>query len=110
MNCTPGGALLDRRAEDVLSHCVICYWQNTDISCTMHNSTLSTFVQVIRLLVGYTGALFAFYSLVPSVLNWSGAAILNLSLLSSNLWAALARSIFLGRRQSCTPGSYCPIL
>ena len=72
---------------------------NTDVSCTMHNSTLSTFVQVIRLLSGYTGALFAFYSLVPSVLNWSGAAILNLSLLSSNLWAALARSIFLGQRQ-----------
>ncbi|BDA51211.1 Solute carrier family 35 member F1 [Coccomyxa sp. Obi] len=52
--------------------------------------------EVIGLLAGYTGALFAFYSLVPSVLNWSGAAILNLSLLSSNLWAALARSIFLG--------------
>jgi solute carrier family 35 protein F1/2 len=47
-------------------------------------------------LAGYTGALFAFYSLVPSVLNWSGAAVLNLSLLSSNLWAALARNIFLG--------------
>lgn len=52
--------------------------------------------QVVGLLAGYTGALFAFYSLVPSVLNWSGAAVLNLSLLSSNLWAALARKIFLG--------------
>ena len=53
-------------------------------------------MQVIGLLAGYTGALFAFYSLVPHVLNWSGAAILNLSLLSSNLWAALARNFLLG--------------
>ncbi len=58
--------------------------------------TLDGNLQVIGLLAGYTGALFAFYSLVPSVLNWSGAAILNLSLLSSNLWAALARSVLLG--------------
>jgi hypothetical protein len=54
---------------------------------------------VVGLLAGYTLALFAFYSLVPSVLKWSGAVVLNLSLLSSNLWAALARTIFLGESQ-----------
>lgn len=54
-------------------------------------------VQVAALLAAYTLAMFAFYSLVPLVLRWSGAAILNLSLLSSNLWAALARALILGQ-------------
>ena len=54
-------------------------------------------VQVAALLAAYTLAMFACYSLVPFVLRWSGAAVLNLSLLSSNLWAALARALLLGR-------------
>ena len=48
------------------------------------------------LLGGYTGALFAFYSLVPAALRWGGAAALNLSLLTANLWAGAARALFLG--------------
>ena len=48
------------------------------------------------LLAAYTLAMFACYSMVPFVLQWSGAAVLNLSLLSSNLWAALARALLLG--------------
>lgn len=54
-------------------------------------------LQVAALLAAYTLAMFACYSMVPFVLQWSGAAVLNLSLLSSNLWAALARSLLLGR-------------
>ena len=56
--------------------------------------------QVAALLAAYTLAMFAFYSLVPLVLRWSGAAVLNLSLLSSNLWAALARALLLGQGSS----------
>jgi solute carrier family 35 protein F1/2 len=41
--------------------------------------------------VGYGLALFTFYSCVPKVLTGGGAALLNLSLLASDLWAALAR-------------------
>jgi hypothetical protein len=52
--------------------------------------------QVGYLVTGYSVALFGFYSLVPAVLRWSGAGVLNLSLLSANLWAALARAAFLG--------------
>jgi solute carrier family 35 protein F1/2 len=37
------------------------------------------------------GALFSFYLLVPSVLIQGGAAVLNVSLLTSDLWAAGAR-------------------
>ena len=46
--------------------------------------------------LGYGLALFAFYSLVPRVLTGGGAALLNLSLLASDLWAALARLLFFG--------------
>ncbi len=55
-------------------------------------------LQVAALLAAYTLAMFACYSMVPFVLQWSGAAVLNLSLLSSNLWAALARALLLGRQ------------
>lgn len=53
-------------------------------------------LQVIGLMAGFTAMLFTFYSLVPCVLNWGGSAVLNLSLLSSNFWAALARTFLLG--------------
>jgi len=46
--------------------------------------------------IAYGFSMFAFYSLVPFELQWGGAAILNLSLLSSDLWSALARLIFFG--------------
>ena len=44
--------------------------------------------------LGYGLALFTLYSLVPRVLTGGGAALLNLSLLASDLWAALARLLF----------------
>ncbi|GFH16251.1 uncharacterized protein HaLaN_12634 [Haematococcus lacustris] len=42
-------------------------------------------------LVGFAAALFCFYVLVPLVLKWGGSTVLNLSLLTSDLWAAGAR-------------------
>jgi drug/metabolite transporter (DMT)-like permease len=44
----------------------------------------------------FAGALFAFYSLVPFVLMWGGATVLNLSLLTSDFWAAGARMVWFG--------------
>ncbi|KAL4529890.1 hypothetical protein Ndes2526A_g04635 [Nannochloris sp. 'desiccata'] len=46
--------------------------------------------------IAFGFSMFAFYSLVPFELQWGGAAILNLSLLSSDLWSAVARLIFFG--------------
>lgn len=46
--------------------------------------------------LGFGASLFCFYSLVPFELQWGGAAILNLSLLSSDLWTACARFAFFG--------------
>jgi len=53
-------------------------------------------LQVALAFLGFNAALFAFSSLVPYVLIWDGAALLNISLLSSDLWAALARIAFFG--------------
>ncbi len=47
-------------------------------------------------LAAFTAALFAFSSLVPVVLIWGGATALNLSLLTSDLWAAAARVALFG--------------
>ena len=44
-------------------------------------------------LLGFALALFAFYMLVPLVLQWGGATVLNLSLLTSDLWAAGSRCV-----------------
>ncbi|KAL6759305.1 hypothetical protein V8C86DRAFT_1327008 [Haematococcus lacustris] len=44
-------------------------------------------------LVGFAAALFCFYVLVPLVLKWGGSTVLNLSLLTSDLWAAGARAL-----------------
>ena len=68
-----------------------------DILGSLHQTDKPDSLQVGALLAAYTLAMFACYSLVPLVLNWSGAAVLNLSLLSSNLWAALARALLLGQ-------------
>ena len=46
--------------------------------------------------LGFGVAMFAFYSFVPYELEWGGAAILNLSLLSADLWTVLARILFFG--------------
>jgi solute carrier family 35 protein F1/2 len=47
-------------------------------------------------LAAFALALFMFYSLVPRVLIWGGATVLNLSLLSSDVWAAAARILLFG--------------
>jgi solute carrier family 35 protein F1/2 len=47
-------------------------------------------------MAGFAAAMFAFYSLVPSVLLLGGATVLNLGLLTSDGWAALARSLWFG--------------
>lgn len=50
----------------------------------------------VGLWIGFSVAMVCFYSLVPFELLWGGAAILNLSLLSSDVWSALARLVFFG--------------
>ena len=60
--------------------------------------------QVVAPLCGFTAAMFVFYCGVPFVLRWGGAAVLNLSLLTSDLWAAAAQLAFFGApsaAQSC---------
>lgn len=82
--------------------------------------------------LGFGLAMFSFYSLVPFELKWGGAALLNICLLSSDLWAALARYFFFGERrrpprmphlcsltacacsakarlQCCTPSLHCTV-
>lgn len=46
--------------------------------------------------LGFAIAMFAFYSLVPFELQWGGATVLNLSLLSADVWTALARVFVFG--------------
>ena len=60
-------------------------------------------LQVTGPFLSFNAAMFAFSSLVPLVLLWGGAAALNLSLLTSDLWAAAARVAFFGALPS--PGA-----
>jgi solute carrier family 35 protein F1/2 len=46
--------------------------------------------------LGFALSLYAFYLLVPKVLVGGGATVLNLSLLTSDLWSAVARVLFFG--------------
>lgn len=46
--------------------------------------------------VGFSTAMFAFYSLIPFVLDNGGATFLNISLLTSDLYVLIARLIFVG--------------
>ncbi|RWR71991.1 solute carrier family 35 member F1-like protein isoform X1 [Cinnamomum micranthum f. kanehirae] len=41
--------------------------------------------------IGFAAAMFVFYSVVPILLKMSGSAMLNLSLLTSDMWAVLIR-------------------
>ncbi len=50
----------------------------------------------IGALFGFAASLFTFSLLIPLVLSWGGATVLNLSLLTSDLWAAGARAVFFG--------------
>eukprot|EP00884_Botryococcus_braunii_P023208 jgi/Botrbrau1/9571/Bobra.0089s0025.2 len=44
----------------------------------------------------FTVAMFMYYSSVPLMLKWHSAAFMNVSLLTSDLWAAIARIFFFG--------------
>jgi solute carrier family 35, member F1/2 len=67
-----------------------------EVQAVLHHATGINVGGVIGPWVAYGFSMFAFYSLVPFELQWGGAAILNLSLLSSDLWSALARLTFFG--------------
>ena len=41
-------------------------------------------------LLGYLAALFTFYAFVPAMLRMSSSLMLNLSLITANVWAAIA--------------------
>ena len=45
-------------------------------------------------MAAFAVSLFAMYSLVPEVLRRSGSAAFNIGMLSSDLWAVLARVVF----------------
>ncbi|KAM7264728.1 hypothetical protein ACFE04_002411 [Oxalis oulophora] len=53
---------------------------------------------IILAIVGYTASSFVFYTLTPFVLKLGGAAMFNLSLLTSDMWAVVFR-IFLYRQK-----------
>ena len=53
-------------------------------------------LSIIGAVLAYSFVLFLFYSLVPKVLQSAGSTLLNLSLLSSNLWVVLSRLFFFG--------------
>eukprot|EP01026_Neomeris_dumetosa_P041691 TRINITY_DN345_c1_g1_i11.p1 TRINITY_DN345_c1_g1~~TRINITY_DN345_c1_g1_i11.p1 ORF type:complete len:423 (+),score=17.74 TRINITY_DN345_c1_g1_i11:159-1271(+) len=84
-------------------------WSGIQVSI-FERAALATALQsnasVFFLLAGFAVSLFLFYCLVPFVLKWSGSAILNLSLLSSDLWAALARMAFFGGFSALTAGAF----
>lgn len=63
-------------------------------------SQLSLTLQIIGLILGFDVLSFLYLSLAPFVLIWGGASLLNLSLLSADLWAALARLLFFGEAYS----------
>ncbi|KAL3754132.1 hypothetical protein ACJRO7_001390 [Eucalyptus globulus] len=54
--------------------------------------------ELVLAFVGYTLSTFAFYSVAPTVLKMSGAAMFNLSLLTSDMWAVVVR-IFIYQQQ-----------
>jgi hypothetical protein len=53
-------------------------------------------VAVAAPMLGFACAMLCFYSFVPHVLMLGGATVLNISLLSSDAWAALARFLWFG--------------
>ncbi|KAK9856448.1 hypothetical protein WJX84_007778 [Apatococcus fuscideae] len=63
--------------------------------------------EAVACFAGFDAAMFSFYSLVPFVLQWSGVAVLNLSLLSSDLWAGAARAILFGGFDALAAGFFC---
>lgn len=77
------GALISGAQAMLLEHKVLL---------TVHWGSAS----VLLPMAGFAAAMFAFYSLVPRVLMLGGATVLNLGLLTSDGWAALARYLWFG--------------
>jgi solute carrier family 35 protein F1/2 len=61
-------------------------------------------------MAGFALAMFFFYSAVPGVLILGGAAVLNLSLLTSDAWSALARVVWFGGFQGSTAAYFAASL
>jgi solute carrier family 35, member F1/2 len=57
-------------------------------------SSSSSLGIVLGAWAGFIASMTSFYSLMPLQLTWGGAALLNLSLLTSDVWTGLARFFF----------------
>ncbi|KAH6809186.1 solute carrier family 35 protein [Perilla frutescens var. frutescens] len=69
----------------IISACQICILERDELK-SIHWTTGATFP-----FVGFSVAMFLFYSGVPVLLKISGSTMLNLSLLTSDMWAVLIR-------------------
>jgi solute carrier family 35 protein F1/2 len=77
------GALISGAQAALLEHHMLAtvHWGSTSVLLPM---------------AGFAAAMFVFYSSVPCVLMLGGATVLNLGLLTSDGWAALARYLWFG--------------
>lgn len=93
--------------------CIGCLWSAAQgVPLELPTLLRATWSPAVLLpFLGFGLAMFTFYSLVPLELRWGGAALLNVSLLASDLWTALARYLFLGKRSACHAElACCPTL
>eukprot|EP01024_Parvocaulis_polyphysoides_P038094 TRINITY_DN340_c0_g2_i2.p1 TRINITY_DN340_c0_g2~~TRINITY_DN340_c0_g2_i2.p1 ORF type:complete len:346 (+),score=34.91 TRINITY_DN340_c0_g2_i2:2-1039(+) len=84
-------------------------WSGVQVAIFERSGLVSAFTgkfEIIILLLGFSISLYLFYCLVPFVLKWSGSTVLNLSLLSSDLWGALARMLFFGGFSGASAGAF----
>ncbi|KAJ8640102.1 hypothetical protein MRB53_016796 [Persea americana] len=72
----------------LISICEILVFERKDLEEVKWSAT------IISLFAGFTVSTFLFYTVVPFVLKMSGAAVFNLSLLTSDMWAVLIRIFF----------------
>ncbi|XP_074581059.1 uncharacterized protein LOC141837576 [Curcuma longa] len=72
----------------LVSTCEISIFERKDLESVKWSATM------ICLFGGYAAATFLFYSVVPFVLQMSGATLFNLSLLTSDMWAVSIRIFF----------------
>ncbi|KAL5229874.1 hypothetical protein ABZP36_028650 [Zizania latifolia] len=69
----------------IISACQISIFERNEIK------SIQWSVSAVVPFVGFSVAMFMFYSLVPILLKISGSTMLNLSLLTSDMWAVLIR-------------------
>ncbi|XP_074585145.1 uncharacterized protein LOC141840940 [Curcuma longa] len=72
----------------LISTCEISVLERKDLESVKWSATM------ICLFCGFAAATFLFYSVVPFVLQMSGATLFNLSLLTSDMWAVVIRIFF----------------